>query len=451
MGSSLHALRFSFHSCTNICTTEPTAQDSGAFFKRTTIFDGYQLSDGSGIDALALGKLTVCSLLVCFTARELWISYFKGFERIAFAIGPLFAFLVWAAASVVWSPSPISTVSQLAGIVALVTLMLCVAMGCRSAKEFDKVFGHLCLSLLAMNCFVLLLHLIRPDLSGLDRTVEPLGADGAIHPTAAGANSSLGLILGFTACFIWKPQQRVFKRISLKVLGVLMMAVSSFVLVFAASRTALGLALLVVPIAWFSAASRRATGRVLVLGSVALMVLMLVDPQFSVAIRASAKVVDAAYRGGTQSQLATLNGRTDMWAAIWVEFQKSPWLGHGFGVTSEEGSFLMWQRHLNHTAHNLILQVLVSTGVIGSALFAWGLLWPIGRAFWQRATCPQSRQLRHAAGIVLLWYFGWSQLCITFVGPLRTESVAFFTLVGMLIANSEADRKTLISSGGTAS
>ena len=144
-------------------------------------------------------------------------------------------------------------------------------------------------------------------------------------------------------------------------------------------------------------------------------------------------MTDIAYRGETHEQLMTLNGRTLLWAAVWEEFEKAPLLGHGYFSTSERGAFYVWGRMRNHTAHNLVIQILVSTGVVGLCLFAWGLLRPLRLCLWHCAT-SDSWPIRATGCLMLLWYSGWSQLCVTFVGAVRTESMVFFVVLGILMA-----------------
>lgn len=75
-------------------------------------------------------------------------------------------------------------------------------------------------------------------------------------------------------------------------------------------------------------------------------------------------------RTGRASELLTFTGRTEIWHAVWEAFLKKPFLGYGFGSTK----VLIPEIYSNYwgftvtQAHNFLLQVLVTTGLIGAGL-----------------------------------------------------------------------------------
>lgn len=150
-------------------------------------------------------------------------------------------------------------------------------------------------------------------------------------------------------------------------------------------------------------------------------------------------------RGQSIEQLRGISGRAELWQAVWQEFEKSPALGHGYFITSANGRLDVWDGPANHDAHNLILQVLVSTGVIGGAMLIWalgsivvGLLQLFRLQPRPFAAYDGSDVFFRLSCVVMLWYAGWCQGCASFLGPVRPESVVFFLLLGVLAGYREA-------------
>ncbi len=81
-------------------------------------------------------------------------------------------------------------------------------------------------------------------------------------------------------------------------------------------------------------------------------------------------------RTGRISEMTTLTGRTDIWYATWNAFLERPLLGYGYGSTKillPEVYRNFWGFTVSQ-AHNLYLQTLVTTGVVGLALVLMAFL-----------------------------------------------------------------------------
>jgi O-antigen ligase len=121
-----------------------------------------------------------------------------------------------------------------------------------------------------------------------------------------------------------------------------------------------------------------------------------------------------------------------MWTTVWASFLRSPWIGHGYFVSSETGSIKVWYTWANWTAHNFWLQVLVGTGVVGAAMIAWALFSYAARLLRARGTGVGIQRLIGLGAAVLIWQACWGLTNESFVGPLQAESLVFFTVLGLV-------------------
>jgi O-antigen ligase len=208
-------------------------------------------------------------------------------------------------------------------------------------------------------------------------------------------------------------------------------AIHGAVLLYASSRTALGMGVITIAVIIFLYNSNQVRALILVGLGLLLITVMLLDPSFGLVLDSDSAGVQYITRGQSSDQLKGVSGRHEMWSKIWNEYKKSVLFGHGYFITSESGAIEVWNMKANHTAHNIYLQILVSTGAIGFVLF----LAAISRLVFEfgslRKFDIQARQVGSMLAFVFVWYLGWSIMCVSFMGPVRSESVFFFTFVGL--------------------
>jgi O-antigen ligase len=162
---------------------------------------------------------------------------------------------------------------------------------------------------------------------------------------------------------------------------------------------------------------------------------LLTDPGFS-------SVDDAVgflKQDQSNAELGSLSGREEMWTAMWKSYQESKWIGHGYFVSSSRGSIEVWYKEGNWTAHNVVLQTLVSTGLIGAFLLTAGLVWPLMRLVFRKSLDRDMEQFKKFIAIMFLRYACWGMLNESFVGPLQLESVVFFILIGLVASYATAN------------
>ena len=143
------------------------------------------------------------------------------------------------------------------------------------------------------------------------------------------------------------------------------------------------------------------------------------------------KVVEYMLRGQNREQIRSLTGRIELWALMWKSFWDSPFYGHGYFVTSRIGEVDIWGRRQNITAHNMWLQLLVSTGVIGTSLFLWALWRPLKAILCTLNSNLSTDRFAILALVVVLWYFAIASTGISFMGPVKPSYLPFFITIGI--------------------
>ena len=174
---------------------------------------------------------------------------------------------------------------------------------------------------------------------------------------------------------------------------------------------------------------------IVVVFSLAVAAYLVLDPGLEVAEGSLQSTTAFMQRGESWEQLLSLNGRVELWDIICREIRKSPICGWGYFVTSETGMIVIWSfPGTNMSAHNVVLQVLVSTGVIGVALFACALAVPAIRVLRSASQGPEARALAVFVMLLWTWHFGWGQLCSSFMGPIAPETVVFYSTFGLALS-----------------
>jgi O-antigen ligase len=92
-----------------------------------------------------------------------------------------------------------------------------------------------------------------------------------------------------------------------------------------------------------------------------------------------------ASRSGSVGEVTSFTGRTEIWNAVLQLSSAEPWMGYGYA-----SSVFVLPQHASAVgfttshAHNLILQLLLTTGIIGVILFLVSVIVVIARAAAQR-------------------------------------------------------------------
>lgn len=351
------------------------------------------------------------------------------FRKIVDPLLPFYVYFLWAFLSVLWSPLKSVTIFQSGSLAAMLFFTNAVAVVCADKDRIAKVLYHLNLTLLASSFVLVIAYAIDPSMSGLDRSRIHTGGDGLIHPTAAGATAALGLLV-LTLChyvgrFEWT-----------KKLSIPCILIHGMIVFLSNSRTATGMSAITIGCVLFWFSTNRGRAKVAMFVSVICLALVLLDPGFKLGASTVGAGAEYVTRGQSGDQLKGVSGRSEMWSAIWEEYKKALVLGHGYFVTSEKGSLLVWNERANYTAHNLLLQILSTTGAVGLLLFLLAMIQSALVSFSLLGGDRLQRSVFAIAAVMAVWYSGWAQLGVSFMGPIRPESVVFFTLLGIIIGQA---------------
>ena len=386
----------------------------------------------SGISVEWLLYFKMACRVVAFCVLNLSLMRFLYESRawdVMRRVVPWVLFSAWSLLTITWSPTPVWSTGQLWTLVIYVTFAAHVAVSIRSADDVSFLLKGLSIGLLAINGGIIVLRLVAPELTGLSRLQPSVIGDA----TSLAASASLGLLLLVAAHQLWGW---TWTR-SLLVPGI---AIHGTMMLLAASRTSFAATALSIGYL-FTRHSRRGVLWTTVLAiSFGIGAYVVSDPDLGLSELALQRVERYIDRENDPDQYrTTFNGRTQVWEIAWTSFAASPWLGQGYYNIAPTATVELWGHEQRAHAHNLPLQMLVSTGVIGFLLWTWAMGAPYWRALSgsrvgrdvDRAT---SRRIWEFALVVGGWFFLWCQFTVSFMGTPQVETSIYFALVGLLWA-----------------
>ena len=265
----------------------------------------------------------------------------------------LLLFGLWAMASTVYSISPLYTFAAALSFLGLWVTAVTLATSIEPARA---LFWLTC-TLLAMSAASLALYVVARDVAMVayeNSTTLRLGGIFG-NANAVGGVSALALLLTVTAWYAPASRRTVW-------LSCLVVPVCLACLALSQSRTAmLGL------VAAISVVFVRRRPLVLLPGllvGAAAVLLVLGYPGLI------EKLIALVARSGRVEQVTTFTGRTEIWAFVISAIEKAPVLGYGFASakTLIPAGYAGPYGWTTSSAHNLWLQVWVTTGGVGLLL-----------------------------------------------------------------------------------
>ena len=309
----------------------------------------------SGTEAGTLDMQSLAKLMMWGGGLLIAIFHFVKIKSVLFKTKPLLLtiYALFAMLSSIWSSTPLY--SSGAGVALLSVVAICALVTVMLEQEqLIKVIS------VALTIF-LILSITRIAVYLLAGT----GMGDVRYSGFAGSPNNLGRIGGLLLLFMWL-QHQLSKKVSVKGLAPYLIGIAALVL--SQSRTAMIAAALSI---WASLSTKRR----LTLIATSFFAALIITPLVAYDIVSPEQGAQAISRGGTVGEVTTLTGRTYIWTYGWRKFQQSPVYGHGYAATREfmpKEYFTMYGWTTN-TLHNTVLQSLVTTGVIGTALilFIW--------------------------------------------------------------------------------
>lgn len=359
------------------------------------------------------------SVLTLMAAMLIGLRNHPRLGKVIWHMIPFWMFAAWALVSTTWSPLQKVTLGQSMGLLTLIALASVIAIKWNGPSVTSAVLYSITLG--AGSCSVLLLicYVLLPGAGAMTRNHI-----GLLHPTNASATASLGLIIIIAARLLWgwTWARRLWLPASLAHAAVLLISMN---------RLALALTLGLIFLLFLAFSSRVLLTAGIVVSSVLAAAYLALDPGLNLADGSLRAVTDYAGREQSAEELSSLSGRHEMWDAIWASFAESPWIGHGYFVTSSSGELFVWYQWGNWTAHNVYLQLLATTGIIGTVVLGCGVL----RLGYLLVSPPSGGrvdwQTKAFLSMVVAWYFFWGMLNESIAGPLQPESVIFYACVGI--------------------
>jgi O-antigen ligase len=396
----------------------------------------------SSLDYIALAKVAsrgVTFLMLSFVLLAVWYRPQRASAmRWLFPFG---VFVAWSILSTLWSPLRAVSIGQSGSLLVLLMLTAAFASITRNERDLSTVLRHLSLGALFMSSLLVTAYFAFPTIGGLE---PPSGFQGSpetglSHPNTAGATASIGLVILVAARLLWKwrwTRLLLWPAVPVHVL----------LLYIAHNRLSFALALVLVFFTCCVLANRFVMAGIVFAGSALGGVYLATDPGLQVAGNSFGSVAAYAQRQESAEVLKSFNGRAEVWEVMWDSYLESPLIGHGYFVSSKTGECEVWNRKGNWDAHNMQMQVLVSTGLIGALLVTWGLLRPgllFVRCLWGQHS---DGRLGFLILLVIAWYLGWGLLCASFLGHVQPLSVIFYATVGVAIGNCTVQEEQQVSS-----
>jgi O-antigen ligase len=333
---------------------------------------------------------------------------------------PMGMFCGYAICSTAWSALRAETLGQAASLCTLVLMAFAISMLLRTPKDFCNLMASLTGLLIGISLILLITGLVLPVTGHMTRDGEGLG-----HATYSGSTAALTALI-LVACYLlstWQWPSRLLV-VGMPILGA--------VIIISANRLSMAISLLLIGVAISLFGSRVLISGLLICIAIMGTLFLLVDPGFS-SLQGS---LDYLSRNQSSEEIGSLSGRSDMWEIMWDSFLESPILGHGYFVTSSTGELYMWYALKNWTAHNVALQALVTTGIVGVVLLILGLAVPAVAFARTSATNGSHRRMKWFVALIFAWYALWGILNESIMGPLQPESVVFFWIFGSMIGAS---------------
>jgi O-antigen ligase len=333
---------------------------------------------------------------------------------------PLALFALWAIISTMWSPLKVLSLTH--GIELLMLVMLSAASAsCCEKQHFSPLFLNVSLILLIMTSVSLILYYKFPETRYGYFVDRPFGLG---HPNDIASSAGLCTMIVILCSLLWNWSWS-------RILIIPTLIIGSWFLIVARSRYALVETIAaIVAILWIF---RKRFVIICIILCLSLIATGIVTTDLST--DAFIAVHTHILRGQDKHEISDLSGRWELWQDLFNYFiVHSPLLGNGYFVTLPTSGFVEVEHEERPTfgAHNLLLQVLTGTGIVGGILFIWGIcrvLAPLIRNIFLRS---EQNSLTIVASFIVIWFLGQGVFEVSFLSAIRPSIIIFFVVLGIV-------------------
>jgi O-antigen ligase len=386
-----------------------------------TIIDGnieWALKYKLASRAFAMGLLIFINL-TCISRTPI--------RRVLYHFRYLILFLAFAAGSASWSALPSHSLKQTFSLALMILFSMTVARLVKSPRHVSIVFAHLTAALL-LRAVIMLVAFARYGTGAFTR-----GKMGQFwHATDVADTAALGLLVIVVAYFIGKYEWS-------KLIWVPIGVVFGVLTLLAQNRLSVVLTPAMILVVLMMTSSKK----IIFWGAFAVVCILpiglVTDAVLGISDSAASAAQALADRDATGKSIWSFSGRDELWAVIWQEFKNAKLKGHGFMVSSARGEFIVWYELNNWDAHNAILQLLVSTGLIGLSLFILSCWAPTKLVLKSLFQGEDKGRLARAALVFGIWLFFWGLLNVSCAGYINSSQFVFYSVIGVVVGRLKQD------------
>lgn len=325
----------------------------------------YQDKDVDFQVLIKIGVWVMVAAIALLHARR-WIGLLRNPANM-----PCAFFLIWLFATALVSQNPAYTAAS------AFTISACVVFSAYALSKFDPVdaFATMLLAIMLFCAVSIIVYFTLPEFGHYvywvneERFVSPRLAGIAGSANNMALLAAFGLVVTGLYARDFHRMNRLFVPASVLLCGAALLMTNS--------RAPLAMVLIIV-LATYTFTWRRLYAGLFLL-SVAILLLAIILPF------GQETLLKAVSRSGDIGEVTSFTGRTEIWYGVLKLVEAQPWMGYGYA-----SSVFVLPQYVNEIgfttshAHNLMLQLLLTTGWIGVILFTLSVITVIMRAILYR-------------------------------------------------------------------
>lgn len=300
---------------------------------------------------------SILKLLLWIGALVIGIAHFPKTHKLMLrSVSILMLFYgIWAIFSFVYSDSRVLTLGAAVSLMCLIVFAPVVVQ----SLTLKQLIMTVCISLSGFILISWFAYLFLPDLGRTTFTFN----HGMVYRMSgiAGKPTNLGRLAALLIGFLYLSVIHGYVRMKVVWLPVVLSAAA---LLISQTRTALIALVVVLGIIHFR--KKPWTLYAFITGCAgAVLLFQLYNPGLSME-----SLLAPLSRSGNIEEITTLTQRTDIWSFVLDKIKEAPWIGHGYASSRlliSEGYASRWG-WTTGSSHNMILQNLLTTGIIGTFL-----------------------------------------------------------------------------------